>query len=451
MKEIKEVTSETIKILVQNKEWEKIKEISLEEHPVDFSSYLELLSVEETAQVMELMTLERQSKVLAYFSESFIPQYLECVGVQKFAEILNVMSSDDRVDLLQLFEQPLYDDIFHAMAKAEREDIRKLAAYDDESVGSIMTTDYSTLTLGMTVDEALHKLRREAREVETINRTYVVDKDRKILGMVKLERLILADRNKLIEEVMQEETMSIPLRESPEYAAKQISKYDVVALPVVDDNQRLCGIVTYDDALDILEEEATEDFHQHASIGKISGDILSAGWWLLYKKRIGWLVLLVFGNIFSGAGIAYFEETIETYVALVFFLPLLIDSGGNAGSQSSTLMVRALATGEVVLKDWSRMMGREICIALLLGVTMAFAVSFLGFFRGGPQIAMVVSMTMVLTVLVGSVVGMGLPFILSKFNLDPATASAPLITSIADASGVIIYFTIATAVLPTIA
>lgn len=444
------ITTQKFKELVQEQNWESVKAIAFEEHPADFAVLMELLSIEETSQVMNLIPQERQSKILAYFSENRISEFAHFVGAQNFAQILNVMSSDDRADLLQLFEPPFYDDILHAMAKVEREDIKQLLSYDEDSVGSIMTTDYSTLSPEMSVDEALHKLRREAREVETINRTYVIDDNRKVLGMVKLENLILADRTRLIKDIMQEETMAISLKESPEFAAKQISKYDVVALPVVDEAQRLCGIVTYDDALDVIEEEATEDFHHQASIGKISGDILSASWWLLYKKRIGWLVLLVFGNIFSGAGIAYFEDTIEAYVALVFFLPLLIDSGGNAGSQSATLMVRALATGEVVLKDWSKMMGREILIAALLGLTMALAVSVLGAIRGGPQIAMVVSMTMVLTVLVGSIVGMSLPFLLSKFKLDPATASAPLITSIADAAGVMIYFAIATAILPAV-
>ncbi|MGY6531831.1 magnesium transporter, partial [Glycocaulis sp.] len=173
----------------------------------------------------------------------------------------------------------------------------------------------------------------------------------------------------------------------------------------------------------------------------------TASTFVLYRMRIVWLVLLVFGNIFSGAGIAYFEDTIMAYVALVFFLPLLIDSGGNAGSQAATLMVRGLAVGDVKLSDWGRMIGRESFVALLLGITMAIAVSAIGIVRGGPEVALVVSLSMVVIVLVGSVIGMSLPFILSRMKLDPAAASAPLITSIADAAGVLIYFSIATALL----
>jgi magnesium transporter len=182
-------------------------------------------------------------------------------------------------------------------------------------------------------------------------------------------------------------------------------------------------------------------------VGALPVGLKEAGFKLLYRKRVFWLVLLVFGNIFSGAGIAYFEETIARYVVLLFFLPLLIASGGNAGSQSSTLMVRALATGDLVLKDWARMLGRELLVASALGGTMALAVSTLGILRGGPEIAMVVALTMVLVVIVGSLIGMSLPFLFSRFNLDPAAASGPLITSIADAAGVLIYFSIATKLL----
>lgn len=444
------ITPQYLKELIIASKLDEIKEIAFDEHPADFAQQIKDFDLEETTKVLDLLPLERQAKMIAYFEEDFVVDLGFSLGAKKFANILNVMSSDDRADILNLFEPPFYDEILNAMAKVEREDIKRLSAYDEDSVGSIMTTDYATLSEEMSVEDALKKLKREAREKETINRTYVIDRDRKLLGTVKLQNLFLADRNAKVRDVMQEYTMAIPLNQTPEYAAQQISKYDVIALPVIDKEERLCGIVTYDDALDILQEEATEDFHHHASVGKITGDLATKTVWLFYQKRIGWLVLLVFGNIFSGAGIAYFEKTIEAYVALVFFLPLLIDSGGNAGSQSATLMVRALATGEVVAKDWSKMMGREVFVALMLGLTMALAVSILGVFRAGPEIAMVVSLTMILVVTVGSVIGMGLPFILSRLNLDPATASAPLITSIADAVGVLIYFAMATAILPEI-
>lgn len=199
--------------------------------------------------------------------------------------------------------------------------------------------------------------------------------------------------------------------------------------------------------MDVEEDVTDTQFHTHAAVVDVGVSLKDATIKLLYKKRVFWLVLLVFGNIFSGAGIAYFEDTIEAYIALVFFLPLLVDSGGNAGSQSATLMVRALATGDVKMRDWSSMLGRELVVAGLLGATMALAVSLLGIWRGGAEIALVVALTMQMVVIVGSIIGMSLPFILSKLRFDPATASAPLITSIADAVGVVIYFAMATWIL----
>ncbi len=193
--------------------------------------------------------------------------------------------------------------------------------------------------------------------------------------------------------------------------------------------------------------EITEDFQRMSPAGDLRTSIKDASVWMLYRSRVVWLVVLVFGNLFSGAGIAYYEDLIADVVALVFFLPLLIDSGGNAGSQSATLVVRALATGQVQLRDWFGMLAKELAVAALLGLSMAAAVSVLGIWRGGPEVALVVSLTMMVVVLVGSVIGMSLPFVLTKLRLDPASASAPLITSIADGVGVVIYFFIASQLL----
>ncbi|WPP00181.1 magnesium transporter [Pseudomonas sp. HR96] len=200
-------------------------------------------------------------------------------------------------------------------------------------------------------------------------------------------------------------------------------------------------------AVAVAVAEATEDFHKGALISTPLGNLKTATVGLLYRKRVLWLVLLVFGNLFSGAGIAAFEDVIASHIALVFFLPLLVDSGGNAGAQSATLMVRALATGEVILKDWLKLLGRECFVALGLGLTMAVAVASLGLLRGGVDIALIVSCSMMIIVLLGSLIGMSLPFLLSRMKLDPATASGPLITSIADAAGVLVYFGIASQVL----
>ncbi len=350
------------------------------------------------------------------------------------ARIFGAMAHDERADLFAELDEAQKSALLPGLAQAEREDMRKLAAYPEGTVGSVMTSDYATLSPDMTVTAAIAHLRRIAPDAETIYHFYVIDAERKLLGTVSLRDLIVARDSARVADVMRRDPPFARAEDKRETAVEMIRKYDVLALPVLNGGDRLAGIVTYDDAMDVAREAEDISFAKTSAVAGLGTSMLTASVGLLYRKRVAWLVVLVFGNIFAGAGIAYFEETIEAYIALVFFLPLLVDSGGNAGSQSATLMVRALSTGDVRLRDWSRM----------LGLTMALAVSGIGLFRGGPDIAVVVSLTMVLIVLVGSLIGMSLPFLLSKFKLDPAAASAPLITSLADAIGVVIYFAMAT-------
>jgi magnesium transporter len=297
------------------------------------------------------------------------------------------------------------------------------------------------------VADALEVVRATAPNKETIYQTYVVDQTHRLLGTVSLRELILAKPSTLVSNLMVSDVISARVDTPREEVAKLIARYDLLALPILNHDDKLVGIVTYDDAMDVAEEEATEDMLKSATVGKLEGGLRHASLFTLYRKRIVWLALLVFANIFSGAGIAHFEETIAAYIALLFFLPLLIASGGNAGSQAATLMVRGLATGEVGLQDWAKLLGRELLVSTGLGITMALAVSLIGVFRGGPQIALVVSLSMVVIVVAGSLIGMGLPFLLDRIGWDSAAASAPLVTTIADIMGVLIYFSIATAML----
>jgi magnesium transporter len=418
-----------------------------DEHPADISAALEEFEPRQSWTVLDLLPPGDQAVIFGYFDPDFQVRLAQTAPRAKLARIVTEMHSDERADLFKELSDEQQDALLPALAQAEREDIRRLASYEEGTAGSIMTSDYALLTENLTATQALEKLRHEAPDKETIYRAYVAGPDRRLVGAVRLQELILASPKTLVRELMEEEPVSVRADEDQEEVARKISRYDVLALPVVDAENRIIGIVTHDDAMDVLQEEATEDFHKVGTVGKLDTSVRDASIGLLYRKRIAWLVLLVFGNLLSGAGIHYYEETIAAVVALVFFLPLLIGSSGNAGSQAATLMVRALATGDVILKDWGKMLGREILIALLLGLTMALAVSGIGWYRGGPGVAMAVAITMVLVVIVGSLIGMSLPFILSRFKMDPATASAPLVTTMADAAGVFIYFAVATAIL----
>ena len=322
-----------------------------------------------------------------------------------------------------------------------------VATYPTQRVDAVMSASFMVLKADISVKDALDQIRLDAPVKDTIYFAYILDERGGLRGTVSLRDLILAQPETKIEAVMTTQVVSCSIFDEATEAVRLISAYDLLAVPVLDRHERMVGIVTYDEALDVTEEESTEDQLKLGGVGKLMGSIKDSTISRLYKMRVGWLVLLVFGNVFSGAGIAHFEDLIASMVALVFFLPLLVDSGGNAGSQSATLVVRALATGEVKRRDWLQMLGKECTVALLLGLTMAAAVASIGWWRGGPEIAAVVAATMVLIVLVGSVIGLLLPFLFNRLNLDPAAASAPLITSICDATGVLIYFSIADAFL----
>jgi len=359
------------------------------------------------------------------------------------AGLIDNMPADDRVDLLKRVPEAVSAALLPLLPWAEREDIRKLSAYPEDTAGSIMTSDHATLPADTTAAHAIELLRRAAPRKETIYYAYVVDSNRKLQGFVSLRHLILAAPDALIQDIMNTNIVFIHADDDREEAFRIMQRYDLFALPVVNAESQLIGIITFDDAMDVGEEEATQDFHKMGTVGLLTGGIKNASPWLLYRARLPWLVALVFMNVLSGAGIAYFEATIEAVVALVFFLPLLIASGGNAGSQASTLMVRAMATGDVTKRDWLGLVTKEVGISLCLGLTMALAVSSIAAVRA-PEVMVPVAIAMVGTVAFGSLLGISLPFVLERFKQDPATASAPLITSMADIGGVLIYFTIAT-------
>lgn len=417
----------------------------------DVADILAELDQPHASLALARIPLDERAVVFGYLPAGRQAELLRAMRRAEIAALLHEMSADERADLFNALDEDERERFLPALAQAEREDIRKLAAYAEGTAGAVMTSEYATLGAGLSAREAVEELRRVAPDKETIYDAYIVDAERRLLGVVSLRDLIVAAPSAKVSDLMETEVIHARVEDSRKSAAEKIARYDLIALPVINGGDKLVGIITADDAMDVAEAESTESFHKVGTVSGLTTSLREASTWLLFQKRVFWLVLLVFGNIFSGAGIAFFEDTISAHIALVFFLPLLIDSGGNAGSQSATLMVRALATGDVVMRDWGRMLGREVGVALLLGVVMAIAVSVLGVIRGGAEIALVVSMTMVCVVMVGSLIGMSLPFALSRMKLDPATASAPLITSIADAAGVLIYFGIATAMLPSLA
>lgn len=420
--------------------------------PVDLAELVRDQTIDVGLKLLTYLSIEERADVFGHLDVITQCDLAKRMTEEGLSQLFVYMNSDERADLFNELSEQQQQSILRRLAKEEREDIRRLASYEEGTTGSIMSSDYVTVVAQISgvktsVAQALERVRHTAPNAETIYQVYILNADQQLAGVLSLRQLILAKPDAVVDQIMTTELVSINATEPQEEASRLISRYDLLALPVVDDNQRLIGIVTYDDAMDVAEAEATEDIHKGASVGPSDTGFGQATIGNLYSRRVNWLVLLVFANILSGAGIAFYEEMIETYVVLVFFLPLLVASGGNAGSQASTLMIRGLATGDVGIKDWGKLLIRELIVASFLGLTMALAIVGIGFWRGGAEIAQVVAYSMFIIVIMGSLIGLSLPFLLVKLGWDPATASGPLVTSIADIIGVLIYFAIATSVL----
>lgn len=435
---------EKMQELLENKEYSVLKEDLLNKQVADIAEFIQELDTKDSILAFKLLPKEVGADTFACLNKESQKKLSRLVNDEELIDIIEVLSFDDKIDFLEEMPANVVRRILKEASENERELINQFLNYPQDSAGSIMTIEFVDLKKEMPVQQALEKIRKVALEKETIYTSYVIDEGRHLEGIVSLRDLVVSSATDLIENVMTKKIVAVNTLDDKEDVARLIKKYDLLAIPVTDNEGRLVGIITIDDIVDVIEEENTEDFHKMATVGKMNVNLLDVSPLFMIKKRVPWLLVLIFMNIFSGAGIAYFEETIQAVISLVFFLPLLIDSGGNAGAQSATLMIRSLAIGDVKLKNWFKLLKREFLVAISLGLIMGAAVSVIGLVRGGPDVAVVVALSMVIMVIVGSTIGMSLPFLFSKFNIDPATASGPLVTSISDILGVLIYFSIAT-------
>lgn len=393
-----------------------------------------LLTKDLAIDVFDGLSVSKQADLINLFEKDEVVEYFKSLDV------------DDRVRLLDELPARVTKKLVNKMDPRSRELINVLMGFPDDSAGRNMSPRYLSGREGHNVAAMLDRIRASPLRPDEMDMVYLIDSKRAYLGHLRLGSLLKESPDTMLVDLATLPEVYVKTTDDRETARDLMMTTDLPAIPVLDSEGRLVGSLTFDDVMDVAEEEATEDFHRLAAIHSPmpTMNIREAGFQMLFRARIPWLLALVGMNVFSGAGIAYFEGTIEAAIALVFFLPLLIDSGGNAGSQAATLTVRAMAIGDVKMRDWAQMMVKELKVALALGVAMAVAVSALGWYRAGPEVAVVVSLTMVCVVIIGSLVGMTLPFLLSKIKLDPATASGPLVTSIADILGVLVYFGIAT-------
>jgi len=367
---------------------------------------------------------------------------------EEIRSVLAAMSPDDRSEFLNELPGAATARMVALLNPEDREEADRLLSYPEESVGRMMTPDYMTLSPDWTVRQVLDHLRRFGEDRETLSMLYVIDRSGVLLDAVSLNRLVLSPPGVTVRELMDNSAVRIPADEDREEAVRIMQTYDRLVLPVVDRQNRLQGIVTIDDVMDIAEEEVTEDFQLQAAVHPLGKGYWDSGLFHLFRSRVGWLAVLILVNLISSGIIAAFEDSLASYVALAFFIPLLIDTGGNSGSQSAMLMIRALSTGDVRMNQWFRTFLRELCVGTVLGVCLGGLGFLLGWYRGGFELALVVFLSLTVIMIITNLIGMILPFLLTRFRVDPAVASGPLITTVSDAAGLLIYFGFARLILP---
>ena len=430
--------------LINNRKWRILKRTLKNMDALEITNLIEdaskgnkiilfrLLSRKHTKEVFKLLPHSEQEKVIEGLAENY----------KKLTRLLNDIEPDDRTAFFEELPRDIAQRLIQKLSPEERKITVQLLSYPKDSIGRLMTPEFVAIRPEFTVATAFEHIRKHGKDSETLNVIYIIDEQWKLIDDISIKELILANPNEIISELIDNRFVSLNAMDDQETAIQVFKDYDRVALPVLSKEGVLLGIVTFDDIMDVIEEESTEDFHKFGSVQNAGKNPLKERIFNLYKNRVVWLVLLVFMNIFSGAALASYEHVIEQVISLVFFLPLLIDSGGNAGSQSATLMIRYLALGEIQISDWYKLIGRELLVSFLLGITMAASIAAVASFRA-PEVIVVVCIAMVINVMFGSLIGLLLPFIFTKFNADPATASAPLVTSLSDICGVLIYFSIA--------
>ena len=433
--------------LVESGRLSDVREFLALQPPPEIAELLTALADKERVLLFRLLPRQLADEVFSLLEPSFQNLLLDNMAQEEVRQVISGLSPDDRTALFEELPARVTKSLLGLLTDKDRKHALTLLSYPEGSVGRLMTDRYVKVDPEWTAAQALEHLRRAGIDSETIAMVYIVDDKGRLTDDLRLRKIIIAGPDVRIADLLDGHYACLHSLQPREEAVQIFRKYDLYALPVIDSDGILLGIVTIDDILDVAEEAATEDFHKLATVRPLQVSFKDATLGLLFRKRIGWLIGLVVVNIFTGMGIKMFEETILAVAALVALMPLLIGSGGNAGAQAATLVVRAIATGEIGTGDWWKLFLREIGVSACIGIAMACAAFFLGWALGDLRVAAVVALSMVTVVVAGSLMGTILPMVLNKLKLDPATASVPLITSMADILGVLIYFSIANAVL----
>ncbi|WP_078553466.1 magnesium transporter [Bacillus alkalicellulosilyticus] len=440
-----EYTNQVIQALNAN-ELKHFREVFLELHPTDQAEVFNSLEAEKRARVYNFLAPVEFADIFQSLEVEAQKHIVLELNEKYAAEMFNEMYADDVADFLAEIIETKAQKILKSMDKEEADEVKELLAYPPETAGAIMTKEFMVVKAVSTTTEVIEQLRKEGPDAETIYYLYVIDENKKLVGVVSLRDLITAPITETIENIMSTRVVSVSTMDDQEEVAKLIKKYDFLAAPVVTKEGKLVGIVTVDDIMDVIEDEAEEDFGElTAARGSMDANISS---FTAAKKRAPWIVMLMFLGLITGGVIGGFEETLETYILLAVFIPLLMDSAGNTGTQALAVVVRALALGSAEKSSLGKMLKREFGTGLMLGlmcaITLLLIVPFV-FPEGGYVLPLIVGVSIFLTLSISTMVGATVPLIINKLKIDPAVASGPFITTINDIMGLLIYFSIATA------
>ena len=449
MDEFRNLDLDSIKELLENKQYTSLRQALSEINDADIAAILENLDEEDCLKVFRILPKSMAADVFSYLELENQQMIITSLADKEAAGIINNLMADDATDLLEEMPANIVKKLLANASAEVRRDINHLLQYPEDSAGSIMTVEFLDLKEHLTVQEAIERIRKQGVDSETINICYVLDQSRMLIGTVALRYLLLSEPDAIIGEIMHENVISVNTLMDQEEVARQFQKYDFTAMPVVDNENRLVGIITVDDIVDILQEEATEDIEKMAAITPSDKPYLRTSVWETWKNRIPWLLLLMLSATFTGSTIASFEEALSSCVILTAYMPMLMGAGGNAGSQSSVAIIRSLSLNEVRFKDWLKVLWKESGVAILCGITLAIAsfAKLMIFDQLTLAVALVVSVSLALTVLIAKIVGCMLPLLAKKIGFDPAVMASPFITTIVDALSLLIYFAIAMSVL----
>lgn len=445
-----------IRALIVERDLSTLKEILNDWDPTDIADLLTDLPENEKVIVFRLLHTETSTETFEYLDFDSQMNLLKAMGKEEVASVLNEMSPDDRTALLEELPSEAARKLIMLLSAEERRIARTLLGYPENSVGRLLTPYYIAVKPDWTVEKTLQYIRENGKDSETLNLVYVTDDRGKLIDEISIREILLSSANTKIVELMDESYVTLNVTDDQEKAVEIFKKYDLTALPVVDNFGVLIGIVTVDDILDVSEEEATEDIHKLGGVEALEEPYSTIPIFSMVKKRGIWLTILFIGEVLTAVAMGYFEDELSKAIVLSMFIPLIISSGGNSGSQAATLVIRAMALGEITLKDWWLIMRREISsgflLGLILGIIGFMQVALLSNFSAAIKehwvlIGSTVGFSLIGVVLWGTFSGSMLPFILKKLGADPATSSAPLVATMVDVTGLIIYFTVAILIL----